>query len=51
MCFGMGMRIGFGNCCGNEAVAAIAYLDRKLHARKVPPVSRENSLDAGLIQS
>lgn len=43
--------MAFGNCCDNKVVAAIPDLDRKLHASKVPPVSRENSLDAGLIQS
>jgi len=47
----MGMMIDFGNCCGNKAVAAIPDLDRNLHTGKVPPVSRENGLDAGLIQS
>jgi hypothetical protein len=45
------MRIDFGNCCGNNPVAAIPDLDRNLHTGKVLSVSRENSLDAGLIQS
>lgn len=45
------MAVAFGNCGDNKVVAAIPDLDRNLHTGKVPPVSRENSLDAGLIQS
>ena len=47
----MGITIELAIVAVIKAVAAIPDLDRKLHTRKVPPVSRENSLDAGLIQS